>query len=191
MTGAVDKKTQYGPISRIWQALALAAIVGVGNYLPHVAFEVAPFPTGNSGPTVAGTNSHTPSVMAIVTPETAREKQVKADIFKWCGFCHTLEKDGVHKLGPNLWGIYGQRAGTAPNFTNYSDAMIKARDRSLVWDDKALMAYVHSPEKFMPGTNMMISIGDIEDPEDQRLVVNILKKVTNGDLVRIEGSTQP
>jgi cytochrome c2 len=185
----MDAAHRYGLVSRIWHGALIAFVLGVATIAPNLIFGVKPFATGNAGPSAsAGVTSHTPSVPVFVLAEDDLERQVRADVYKWCGFCHTTTQNGEHLLGPNLYGIFGQRAGTTPNFINYSDAMIAARDNGLVWTDETIDAYIHDTQKFMPGTNMVISIGNIEDPAVREKVVNILKRETMGDYVKPAGS---
>jgi cytochrome c2 len=171
--------TKYSFFSRIWHVVLISGLIGTGAYLPYAAFKVTPFPTGNTGPAApAGVFSHAIVTKVTTMPTSPFEAGVKARVYKWCGFCHTMTKNGEHLLGPNLYGIFGQRAGTAPNYINYSTAMIGARDKGLIWNDETIAAYIADPEHFMPGTNMAISIGPIPDPAVQAAVVNLLKRDT-------------
>jgi len=45
-----------------------------------------------------------------------------AKIYARCRACHTLEQGERHKVGPNLWAVYGSTAGTKEGFA-YSKAM--------------------------------------------------------------------
>jgi len=70
-----------------------------------------------------------------------------AKIYARCRACHTLEQGDRHKVGPNLWAVYGSTAGTKEGFA-YSKAM---KASGVVWDEATMDAYLTKPAQFMPG----------------------------------------
>ena len=70
-------------------------------------------------------------------------------IFARCQSCHVLQ-DGVNRVGPSLYGIFGRTAGTVEGF-RYSDAN---RNSGLIWTDEIMFEYLENPRQFMPGTTM-------------------------------------
>jgi cytochrome c len=73
-----------------------------------------------------------------------------AQVFARCAICHSNAKGEGNKIGPNLFGVVGRKAGTAPGFS-YSAAM---RSAGFVWANRKLDAYVASPQTVVPGNKM-------------------------------------
>lgn len=69
---------------------------------------------------------------------------------KQCQACHTFEKGGPNRVGPNLWGIVGRARASEPGF-NYSAAM-KAKGGN--WTFGELYAFLANPRGYISGTNM-------------------------------------
>jgi cytochrome c2/cytochrome b561 len=167
-------------------ALGITALFGFGLYGPYMLFRVTPLATGVVVEGPAGATSHEQVTMQVrVTPPTDYERQVQAETYKWCRFCHTVEKGGKHLVGPNLYAIFGQRAGTAPNF-HYSEALAEAGRKGLVWNDETIAQYIAGPDRFIPGTSMIISSGPVQPEAARAAVVNILKRETMPPEARIE-----
>jgi len=98
----------------------------------------------------------------------AGDASAGAGIFNRCAICHSNTKGGPNKLGPDLFGVIGRRAGTYPGFS-YSAAMKRA---GFVWTPGKLSDYLASPQKVVPGNAMPFA--GIDDPKQRADLVAYL-----------------
>src|SRR6476659_8715548 len=69
---------------------------------------------------------------------------------KQCQACHTFEKGGPNRVGPNLWGIVERARASEAGF-NYSGPM-KAKGGK--WTCEELNHFLTNPRGYIPGTAM-------------------------------------
>lgn len=93
-------------------------------------------------------------------------------VFARCRSCHTLAEGGPDMTGPNLWGVFGRRAGSRDGF-RYSEAV---RNAGFVWDAEHLDGWLAAPREFLPGNRM--AFAGVDDETDRRDLIAYLKVET-------------
>ena len=105
-------------------------------------------------------------------------------IAKKCMACHSFEKDGPNKVGPNLWEVLGQRFAHKDDFT-YSDAL---KNMSGNWDYESMFQFINNPRKFIKGTKM--AFAGIKNPQQIADLVSFIRSNSDNPLPLPENTSQ-
>src|SRR5262245_43987396 len=89
---------------------------------------------------------------ASAGPALAQDLSAVEAAFRKCQPCHDVGEAAKNKLGPELNGLDGKKAGTAEGYA-YSDSN---KNSGIVWSEASFKEYLKNPQEKMPGTKMTL-----------------------------------
>jgi cytochrome c len=130
---------------------------------PGFAIEAVEAEAGGEGGAAA------PAAVPIATLMATADAAAGEAVFKKCQACHTGEKGGPNKVGPDLWDIVNRKIGTHEGFA-YSGAMKDfSQGGTVVWDYEHLNHFLAGPKAYIKGTAMGFA-GVKKDDERANLI---------------------
>ncbi len=104
------------------------------------------------------------AVLAAPSVFAADAANGKAVFERLCVACHsTTAAPGGPVVGPTLAGVVGRKAATVKEFPMYTEALKK---HAVTWDDKTLDEFLANPMAKVPGTMMVMPVGDAKERTD-------------------------
>ena len=122
---------------------------------------------------VAATVTEEAPVVSLGALLAAADVASGKKIAKKCSACHSFDKGGKNKVGPNLWNVVGGDMGKAAGF-KYSDALAGIGGK---WDYAALDKFLTKPKDMVPGTKM--SFAGVKKPKGRADLIAFLRSLSD------------
>jgi len=171
-------------LGAILAAGILAMVSGIiANILVHPipltkqAYEVAGgAPEGAAGATAAAAPAGPEPIAPLMASASADAGKAKTQL---CAACHTFDKGGPNRIGPNLYGVVGAPIAEDRGGFAFSSAL-EGKGKGQTWTLDSLNAWLFKPQDFAKGTKMTF-IG-LPKAEDRANVVAYLNSMSDKPL---------
>jgi cytochrome c len=165
-------------LNKVAAAILLAGIIAmVCGFIaetavhPKALTQKAYVVQGVGEPVASGGATTQEAALEPIGPLLAKAKPEEgANISKQCAACHTFDKGGPARVGPNLYGIIGNKHGHMEGFA-YSKVMEGMHDKT--WDYEELNKFLANPKAYAPGTKM--TFAGLRKPEQRADIIMFLR----------------
>lgn len=140
--------------------IALGSSLLVGEYFRAHPVEKGGYAVADAEPTAGGGGA-----AAEPTNFAAGDAAKGETLFSKCASCHTITQGGANGIGPNLYGVMGQKYGHIAGFAYSAELMGMGN----TWTFENMDAWLASPKKHISGTKM--SFAGLSKPEDRADII--------------------
>ena len=133
-----------------------APMVAEAEPAPAMA-EPAAEPSGK--PATEATAEPAATVVAEDAGDAGADAAAGEKVAKKCKACHTFEKGGKNKVGPNLWAVVGRAKGGVEGFKYSADVA----GLGGVWTPEEIDAFIADPKAMAPKTKMAFKLAKDAD----------------------------
>ena len=154
--------------------LMVTGIIGRALVSPEHEEKPVIVATGAEAPAAPSGGEAAPAAIEPIAPLLANANvDAGKTAARQCQTCHSLEKGGPNKVGPDLWDVIGRKRAGHEGFA-YSKAM---QDKGGEWDYESLNHFLQSPQGFVKGTKM--TFAGIRKAETRADVIAYLRTLSD------------
>lgn len=166
-------------LNKVAGAVLGALLFAVGSgFVAELIYH--PKPAGNAGyplpepePKSAGAEAAAPKVEPIAVRLASADADKGKGGTKACQACHSFEKGGPNKVGPDLWDIVERQKAHHEGF-DYSAGL---KEKGGAWTYEDLDHFLENPKGYVKGTKM--AFAGISSPTERANVIAYLRTLSD------------
>lgn len=124
---------------------------------------------GPAAPVEAG-----PSIMELLATADAAAGE---SAFRPCAACHTVDKGGANRVGPNLWDIVNRPIASHEGFSYSAGMRDFSQGNTVHWDYEHLSQFLKAPRSYVSGTAM--AFAGIKNPQQEANLIAYLRTMSD------------